>query len=76
MSEKLREWHRAEAVAKHPVVIEEHCRHGGCEADILRASIGRLESTLDQARAELDSLRAWKRSVDEALNSGDGAYRP
>jgi len=25
---------------------------------------------------ELESLRAFKRSVDEALNSGDGSYRP
>ena len=25
---------------------------------------------------ELESLRAFKRSVDEALNSGDGTYRP
>ena len=35
-----------------------------------------IGSELAQARAELDGLRAWKRSVDEALNSGDGAYRP
>ena len=27
-------------------------------------------------RAELDSLRAFKASVDEALNTGDGSYRP
>jgi hypothetical protein len=25
---------------------------------------------------ELASLRAFKRGVDEALNSGDGSYRP
>ena len=25
---------------------------------------------------ELEELRAFKKSVDEALNSGDGAYRP
>lgn len=25
---------------------------------------------------ELNGLRAFKRSVDEALNSGDGSYRP
>lgn len=25
---------------------------------------------------EVESLRAFKRSVDEALNSGDGSYRP
>ena len=27
-------------------------------------------------RAEVESLRVFKRSVDEALNSGDGSYRP
>lgn len=25
---------------------------------------------------EIKGLRAWKRSIDEALNSGDGSYRP
>lgn len=25
---------------------------------------------------EIESLRAFKRGVDEALNSGDGSYRP
>ena len=29
-----------------------------------------------ELEAELESLRGFKRSVDEALNSGDGAYRP
>ena len=38
--------------------------------------VAALESELAQAKAELDSLRTWKRSVDEALNSGDGTYRP
>ena len=27
-------------------------------------------------RDEVESLRAFKRGVDEALNSGDGSYRP
>lgn len=27
-------------------------------------------------RDEVDSLRAFKAGVDEALNSGDGVYRP
>jgi len=30
----------------------------------------------DDVTLELESLRAFKRSVDEALNSGDGTYRP
>jgi hypothetical protein len=35
-----------------------------------------LESELAQVQEELEGLRAFKRSVEEALNSGDGAYRP
>ena len=34
------------------------------------------QADVDALRTELDGLRAWKRSVDDALNSGDGAYRP
>lgn len=34
------------------------------------------ESKLALAEAELDALGIWKRTVDEALNSGDGTYRP
>ena len=33
-------------------------------------------STLTALEAECESLRAFKRSVDEALNTGDGSYRP
>ena len=29
-----------------------------------------------RAADEIESLLAFKRSVDEALNSGDGSYRP
>ncbi len=29
-----------------------------------------------ELRREVESLRAFKRGVDEALNSGDGSYRP
>lgn len=36
----------------------------------------RLADLLDEAANEIDGLRAFKRSVDEALNSGDGSYRP
>jgi len=35
----------------------------------------KLPDTQDVLK-ELESLRAFKRSVDEALNSGDGTYRP
>lgn len=31
---------------------------------------------IEELEKELEGLRGWKRSVDEALNSGDGTYRP
>jgi len=31
---------------------------------------------ISKLKKELESLRAFKHSVDEALNSGDGTYRP
>lgn len=31
---------------------------------------------MGRMQAEIDGLRAFKRTVDEALNSGDGTYRP
>lgn len=31
---------------------------------------------LERLRREVEGLRAFKRSVDEALNSGNGSYRP
>lgn len=31
---------------------------------------------MDDLQRELDGLRSFKSSVDEALNSGDGTYRP
>jgi hypothetical protein len=34
------------------------------------------ESALAEKERETKSLRAFKRGVDEALNSGDGSYRP
>lgn len=55
-------------------------RHGACVAyQTVWSEIqsGRFDSTArDAERAELEGLRAFKRSVDEALNSGDGSYRP
>jgi hypothetical protein len=36
----------------------------------------RIANLLDEAADEIDNLRVFKRGVDEALNSGDGAYRP
>lgn len=35
-----------------------------------------LRSIAARALVEVDNLRAFKRGVDEALNSGDGSYRP
>ena len=40
----------------------------------------RLQRELAEARAEIARLQAlndgWARTMDEALNSGDGSYRP
>jgi hypothetical protein len=36
------------------------------------AALGRLDALV----IELEGLQGFKRSVDEALNSGDGSYRP
>lgn len=38
--------------------------------------IERCLSCVCKALRELNGLRAFKRNVDEALNSGDGVYRP
>jgi hypothetical protein len=47
--------------------------------DVINA--GRIEDDhvrdlLREAAYEIEGLRAFKRGVDEALNSGDGSYRP
>jgi hypothetical protein len=42
------------------------------DADFAR----QLELKLAKVEREVVSLRAFKNSVDEALNSGDGTYRP
>ena len=34
------------------------------------------EAALARVREERDGLLAFKRGIDEALNSGDGVYRP
>lgn len=35
-----------------------------------------IQARLDAAEKELRGYAAWERSVNEALNSGDGSYRP
>lgn len=36
----------------------------------------RLAARVRALETEIESLRGFKRGVDEALNSGDGSYRP
>lgn len=36
----------------------------------------RVKDRVDRLYAEVESLQAFKRGVDEGLNSGDGSYRP
>jgi hypothetical protein len=44
--------------------------------ELLTDEVVGLLNELANARVELEGFHAWKRSVDEALNSGDGVYRP
>jgi hypothetical protein len=39
-------------------------------------SIALIAQERDRLRAEVAGYQAWERSVNEALNSGDGSYRP
>lgn len=41
-----------------------------------KAALDRCDDARMKAEQELEGLRVFKRSVDEALNSGDGSYRP
>jgi hypothetical protein len=47
---------------------EDRCRE--CGMRFVSADFAR------QLEREVEGLRAFKRSVDEALNTGDGSYRP
>lgn len=40
------------------------------------SNIARWLDMLNKVERDLKGLEAFKRSVDEALNTGDGAYRP
>jgi len=42
----------------------------------IAAEFAAAHSALAEKEREAESLRAFKRGVDEALNSGDGSYRP
>jgi uncharacterized membrane protein YgaE (UPF0421/DUF939 family) len=49
------------------------------EVDASRRAVEKvpqLEARVKELEAENQSLRSFKASVDEALNSGDGSYRP
>jgi hypothetical protein len=41
-----------------------------------RSEVTYLRDWQAWARKQIKAYDAWKYSVDEALNSGDGAYRP
>lgn len=38
--------------------------------------IDQLQSELAEAQKRIRGYESWERSVNEALNSGDGSYRP
>ncbi len=57
------------------------------ENDELHGMVAQLEDKLEETQIEsqrqkeenektIKSFRSWKASIDEALNSGDGVYRP
>lgn len=46
------------------------------EIERLRAREIQLDTEIALLRAEIAGLRGFKRSLDEALNMGDGTYRP
>jgi len=43
---------------------------------ILVGDLRHLLDLVERLAKEVDGYRAWERSVNEALNSGDGSYRP
>ena len=63
---------RTDADIYHLYGMPYHVPHQLVKADFAR----QLERELAEAKREIESLRAFKRGVDEALNSGDGIYRP
>ena len=38
--------------------------------------IAKLEAEIDDLQKEVKGYRSWESSVNEALNMGDGVYRP
>jgi hypothetical protein len=46
------------------------------DRDGYRAAYEKAASRIVEQSKEIEGLRAFKRSVDQALNSGDGSYRP
>ena len=46
-----------------------------CNAD-WNARYQRMMETEEKLNAEIKGLRSFKASVDEALNTGDGSYKP
>lgn len=46
-----------------------------CTCDFVPA-LSRLRAAIGALQSEVEALRKFKASVDDALNSGDGAYRP
>ena len=45
-------------------------------ACLMDERLAAAQARVEALRQEVEGLRAFKRSVDEALNSGDGSYRP
>lgn len=63
--------HSRNALARNP-----HGRMAVEVIDGLLAEVRRLRARVAELESECNGLRAFKQGVDEALNSGDGSYRP
>jgi hypothetical protein len=50
--------------------------HAPGDLAFLLELVSSLRTRIHELDAQVKSLRAFKSSVDEALNSGDGSYRP
>jgi hypothetical protein len=60
---------RLEAAAREVATLEEQL---AAHIDFVK----QYQKEVADLKTELDGLHSWKRGVDAALNTGDGAYRP
>lgn len=67
---------RPQHSGKQPAVWLSEWRKLRAYTERQKGELAAAHAEVERLEAELESLRAFKRNVDEALNSGDGVYRP